>query len=378
MTILDFLPAARRRLGPARRARPDSHRRFRLPGHPANRAAGAREGGLLRDRAVPEGGRGLRGDEAEGVILSGGPASTLEKGAPRAPQVVFRGGGAGPRHLLRPEAMAAQLGGKVEGGHHREFGRAEVLGDRGMRACSRACGRTARATRLDEPRRPGHRHCRRAFVVVGDSTNAPFAASQMKRASSMRPKFHPEVVHTPDGAALHPQFRAQDRRLQGRLDHGRLQARRRLRESGRKSARARCICGLSGGVDSSVAALLIHEAIGDAAHLRVRRPWPDAAERGAESRGACSGSTTTCRWCMWMRATVHRRPGRRDAIRKQSARPSASCSSRCSSGSEEARRRGVPGPGHALSGRHRKRVVHRRPIGHHQVAPQCRRACRSG
>jgi GMP synthase (glutamine-hydrolysing) len=60
------------------------------------------------------------------VILSGGPASVLEAGSPRAPAGDLRFRRAGARHLLRPEAMAAQLGGKVEGGHHREFGRADV------------------------------------------------------------------------------------------------------------------------------------------------------------------------------------------------------------------------------------------------------------
>ena len=75
--------------------------------------------------------------------------------------------------------------------------------------------------------------------------------------------FHPEVVHTPDGARLLAQFRPQHRRHRGRLDDGRLQATRRSPRSASRSASGRVICGLSGGVDSSVAAVLIHEAIGD-------------------------------------------------------------------------------------------------------------------
>ena len=62
----------------------------------------------------------------KGVILSGGPASVLEEGAPRVPEVIFKAGVPVLGICYGEQAMAAQLGGKVEAGHHREFGRAEV------------------------------------------------------------------------------------------------------------------------------------------------------------------------------------------------------------------------------------------------------------
>ena len=68
------------------------------------------------------------------MILSGGPASVLDKDAPRAPQAIFEAGVPVLGICYGEQAMAQQLGGKVEGGHHREFGRAEVEVDRGLAA----------------------------------------------------------------------------------------------------------------------------------------------------------------------------------------------------------------------------------------------------
>ena len=76
-------------------------------------------------------------------------------------------------------------------------------------------------------------------------------------------QFHPEVVHTPHGAALLRNFVRKIAGCQRRLDHARLSATRRSRASATQVGKGRVICGLSGGVDSAVAAVLIHEAIGE-------------------------------------------------------------------------------------------------------------------
>ena len=107
-------------------------------------------------------------------------------------------------------------------------------------------------------------------------------------------QFHLEVVHTPHGAALLRNF---VRKIAGCRGDWTMRA---FKEEAIEKIRAqvgkgRVICGLSGGVDSAVAAVLIHEAIGDAAHLRVRRPRPAAARRGREGASRCSADTTIFR-----------------------------------------------------------------------------------
>jgi GMP synthase (glutamine-hydrolysing) len=194
------------------------------------------------------------------VILSGGPESVHEEGSPRAPQAIFDSGVPVLGICYGQMAMAAQLGGSVEGGHHREFGRADVE----VRAESRLFDSTwsvgerhpvwmshgDRITRMP----PG-------FVVAGISPNAPFAVIQDEKRKYYGLMFHPEVVHTPDGAKLIRNF---VRKVAGLAGDWTMRA---FREEAIEKIRAqvgkgKVICGLSGGVDSAVAAVLIHEAIG--------------------------------------------------------------------------------------------------------------------
>ena len=159
------------------------------------------------------------------------------------------------------QAMVAQLGGVVEGGHHREFGRAFV-------------DVTAECTLLDGIWPPGSReqvwmsHGDRVislppgFRVVGSSDGAPFAVIADDERKFYAVQFHPEVVHTPHGAQLLASF---VHRVAGCAEDWTMAAFRqaaidRIRE---QVGSARVICGLSGGVDSSVTAVLLHEAIGD-------------------------------------------------------------------------------------------------------------------
>lgn len=195
------------------------------------------------------------------VILSGGPESVHEAGSPRAPQAIFDSGVPVMGICYGQMTMAAQLGGEVEGGHHREFGRADVE----VKAPSKLfedvwspggknqvwMSHGDRITRMP----PG-------FSVAGTSPNAPFAIIQDETRKYYGLMFHPEVVHTPDGAKLIRNF---VRKIAGLTGDWTMRA---FREEEIAKIRAqvgkgKVICGLSGGVDSAVAAVLIHEAIGD-------------------------------------------------------------------------------------------------------------------
>ena len=205
--------------------------------------------------------KAFREMKPKGVILSGGPASVTEAVSPRAPQDIFGAGVPVLGICYGEQAMAAQLGGEVEGGHHREFGRAEVevvsespLFEGVWRKGERYpvwMSHGDRVTRLPA-----------GFEVIGRSDNAPFAAVADETRHFYAVQFHPEVVHTPHGAALLRNF---VRRIVGATGDWTMKA---FRDEAIARIRAqvgggRVICGLSGGVDSAVAAVLIHEAIAD-------------------------------------------------------------------------------------------------------------------
>lgn len=204
----------------------------------------------------------LRTDPPQAVILSGGPDSVTREGSPRAPQAVFELGVPVFGICYGQQTMMEQLGGRVEAGHHAEYGRAFVTpapghANDGIFAGLFADGREEvwmshgdRVTALA----PG-------FEVIGTSPNAPLAmiADETRRFYAVQ--FHPEVHHTPHGRIMLENFV----RLAGftgdwTMAGYRAEAVRRIRE---QVGDAKVICGLSGGVDSSVAAVLIHEAIGD-------------------------------------------------------------------------------------------------------------------
>ncbi|HYM32244.1 MAG TPA: glutamine-hydrolyzing GMP synthase [Candidatus Cybelea sp.] len=194
------------------------------------------------------------------VILSGGPASVAEQGTPRAPQRVFEMGVPVLGICYGQMTMAAQLGGKVESSDHREFGRAFVdirettaLLDGVWRKGERQQVWMSHGDRIIEPP-PG-------FRVVGVSEGAPFAIIADDKRQFYGLMFHPEVVHTPQGAALLRNFTHKVAGCRGDWSMAafKTQAIERVR---RQVGKGRVICGLSGGVDSSVVAVLLHEAIG--------------------------------------------------------------------------------------------------------------------
>jgi GMP synthase (glutamine-hydrolysing) len=197
----------------------------------------------------------------KGVILSGGPASVHDKDAPLAPPAIYAAGVPVLGICYGEQAMAAQLGGLVEGGHHREFGRAEVevtkpslLTDGVWKVGQRYpvwMSHGDRVTRLPE-----------GFAVTGTSANAPIAMIADDRRKFYATQFHLEVVHTPHGAALIRNFVRNIARCSGdwTMRAFKDEAIEKIR---RQAGTGKVICGLSGGVDSAVAAVLIHEAIGD-------------------------------------------------------------------------------------------------------------------
>ena len=195
------------------------------------------------------------------VILSGSPHSTVDIGSPRAPDAIFEAGIPVLGICYGQQTMCAQLGGTVEAGHHREFGRAflDVKQD-----CALFKGAWAAGTRHQVWMSHGDRvtDIPPGFKVVGTSSGAPFAAIADEARRFYAVQFHPEVVHTPDGARLLANFVLDIAGLKGDWTMAA------YREQAIASIRAqigdgKVICALSGGVDSSVAALLIHEAVGD-------------------------------------------------------------------------------------------------------------------
>ncbi len=203
----------------------------------------------------------LRAFGAKAVILSGSPASVTDANAPRAPEAVFGLGVPVLGICYGQQTMCAQLGGRVEGSDHREYGRAflEVTSNCPLFDGVWLTGASEqvwmshgdRVTALPE-----------GFRVVGISDGAPFAAIADESRHFYGVQFHPEVVHTPGGARLLSNF---IHGVAGCTGDWTMAA---FREAAVTKIRTqvgkgRVICGLSGGVDSTVAAVLLHEAIGD-------------------------------------------------------------------------------------------------------------------
>src|ERR1700716_3683605 len=195
------------------------------------------------------------------VILSGGPESVHEEGSPRAPQAIFDSGVPVLGICYGQMTMAAQLGGDVEGGHHREFGRADVE----VKAASALFDSTwGMGERHPVWMSHGDRITKMppGFVVAGVSPNAPFAVIQDETRKYYGLMFHPEVVHTQDGAKLLRNF---VRKVAGLTGDWTMRAflAEAIGEIPAQVGRGRVSCGLSGVVDSAVAAARIHEAIGE-------------------------------------------------------------------------------------------------------------------
>ncbi|MDP3658417.1 glutamine-hydrolyzing GMP synthase [Phenylobacterium sp.] len=203
----------------------------------------------------------LDGMRPRAVILSGGPSSVHEAESPAASKRLFELGVPVLGVCYGEQTMCAELGGAVEAGQTREFGRAEIeivrdsplfegLGAQGHRETV-WMSHGDKVTALP----PG-------FETIAVSEGSPFAAIADEGRRFYGVQFHPEVAHTPRGALILRNFTHRIAGLSGdwTMAAFRAEAVARIRA---QVGEGKVICGLSGGVDSSVAAVLLHEAIGD-------------------------------------------------------------------------------------------------------------------
>jgi GMP synthase (glutamine-hydrolysing) len=201
-----------------------------------------------------------------GVILSGGPASVYETETPRAPGAVWDLGVPVLGICYGMQTMAAQLGGKVEGAKVREFGYAEVRARGHSRLLEGIQDRVNAEGHglLDVWMSHGDKviEMPSGFKLMASNPSCPIAGMADESRGFYGVQFHPEVTHTRQGAALLRRFVYDICGCRGDWNMGDYitEAVNRIRT---QVGRDEVILGLSGGVDSSVAAALIHRAIGD-------------------------------------------------------------------------------------------------------------------
>ncbi len=199
--------------------------------------------------------------QPKGIILSGSPASVTEDGSPRAPECVFESGLPVLGICYGQQTMMQQLGGNVSGGEGGEFGRAFI-------EIKKSCTLFDGLWKEGESHQVWMSHGDKVdalapdFQVVATSEGAPFAviANEERRYYGMQ--FHPEVVHTPDGGKLIANFVRHVCGCAGDWTMAEFR-KTKIAEIRAQVGDGKVICGLSGGVDSAVAAVLIHEAIGE-------------------------------------------------------------------------------------------------------------------
>jgi GMP synthase (glutamine-hydrolysing) len=195
-----------------------------------------------------------------GIILSGGPMSVEEPGSPRCIPEVFELGVPVLGICYGLQLLAKMLGGRLDRTAHREFGPAtvDVLEARGPFASFK------RGEGLKVWMSHGDRvdALPEGFVAIGSSPNSPFAAAAHTHKPIYGFQFHPEVVHTPAGKEMLRSFLFTDCKVRGDWTMKSF-IEESVAEIRQKVGEGRVICGLSGGVDSSVVALLLHRALGD-------------------------------------------------------------------------------------------------------------------
>src|SRR6266446_5600344 len=197
----------------------------------------------------------------KGVVLSGGPSSVYEDGAPLPPKALFESGIPVLGICYGMQAMGYLLGGHVVPAERREYGKAEIVLQgsspllRGVEP--EASGRvTVWMSHGDTVLRPP-----KGFTALAQTTNCPVAAMADEDRRLYAVQFHPEVVHTPQGQKVFDNFLdicgvSRTWSMAGFIDTT-------VEEIREKVGQGRVLCALSGGVDSSVVAVLVHRAIGD-------------------------------------------------------------------------------------------------------------------
>jgi GMP synthase (glutamine-hydrolysing) len=200
----------------------------------------------------------IRAFRPRGIVLSGGPASVLAEGSPRPDRAVYELGVPVLGICYGLQLFAHELGGRVAGAAHREFGPASIDVKQSSALFQ------GLPSRLDVWMSHGDRveALPPGFEPVASTPSSPFAAIEDPRRRFFAVQFHPEVVHTPRGAEVLRNF------AYGVCGCSGSWSMRAYAEVAVEQIRAQvqgghAICALSGGVDSAVAALLVHRAIGD-------------------------------------------------------------------------------------------------------------------
>lgn len=207
----------------------------------------------------------IRNFSPDGIILSGGPDSVLNAGSPRAPQYVFNAGVPLLGVCYGMQTMCAQLGGKVEGSNEREFGHARVerISDSPLFANIEDAISDSGAPLLDVWMSHGDKvvEIPAGFSTVAQTEHCPHAAIANEAKRFYGVQFHPEVTHTKQGLRMLEHFVVDICKCDKRWTPATIidDAIIRIKE---QVGDGKVILGLSGGVDSSVTAMLLHRAIG--------------------------------------------------------------------------------------------------------------------
>jgi GMP synthase (glutamine-hydrolysing) len=193
-----------------------------------------------------------------GIILSGGPASVYAGGAPPLDRRLLDLGVPVMGICYGMQLLVHELGGRVEQAEVGEFGRSDLhVGDPGLLLAGlpreQTCWMSHRDTVFEPP--PG-------FTALASSTASPVAAIEDRERAIYGIQFHPEVVHTPYGQEILSRFLTDICGCELTWSPASI-AEEQIRRIREQVGEGKVICGLSGGVDSSVAALLVHRAVGD-------------------------------------------------------------------------------------------------------------------